>query len=151
MKLKNILILTILITTFSCSQKYDIVDDEQFVGTWQLDGLSMYNEMTIKISRNSNKELVGHVQKLNDNKYIKMFVNPGDVWVSNISRSSNFQFRLTETKIARELFGLYGLGSSTEYKVEFIDNDTIGLTTDSNPTSSSIRYVRTTKNQANIR
>ena len=72
-----------------------------------------------------------------------MFATPNDVWVSEITRSSNYQFRLTERKIARELFGMYGLSTSNNFKAEFIDNDTIGLSGEGkDPKNATIKYVR---------
>ncbi|TRX59038.1 hypothetical protein FNH22_10945 [Fulvivirga sp. M361] len=148
MNIKPILVSFILTALIGCSDKYSRVDDEKFVGTWRLEGRSMFDGITIEIARNDNGELIGRIQKLNDNKYIQMFANIGDTWVSDISRNSNFQFRMTEKKIARELFGLYGLSSSTEFKVEFINENTIGLSTGGDPTESSVRYVRKDETQA---
>ena len=139
---KIIYISLFALLTLGCSDKFERVDDEQFLGTWTLQGRSMFDGLTIEISRSDDGKLVGHLKQLNDNKYVKMFANSGDTWISDISRSSNFQFRLTEKKIARELFGLYGLSSSTEFKVEFIDENTIGLSSSSDPLKSSVKYVR---------
>ncbi|SMG49195.1 hypothetical protein SAMN05661096_03579 [Marivirga sericea] len=115
---------------------------EQFIGTWSLQGRGMFEGMEIEITK-EDELLIGRVSKLNDNKYIQLFSVNNDVWVSEISRRSNYQFRLTEKKIARELFALYGLSSSNEFKVEFIDKDTIGLSEEGkDPKNATIRYVR---------
>ena len=55
-----------------------------------------------------------------------MFVDSNAIWISGIKRTSNYQFKLTEKKIAKDLFSLYGLGTSNEFKAEFIDENTIG-------------------------
>ncbi len=125
-----------------CSDKLERVPDEQFIGIWQLEGRSMFNSMEIDISRNEKGKLVGRISKLNDNKYIKIFANIGDIWIADISRSSNYHFRITEKKIARELFGLYGLSSTNEFKAEFIDQNAFGISDNGNPIESSVRYVR---------
>lgn len=116
---------------------------ENFIGTWKLEGRSMFNGIEIEIEENPGGELVGKVVSLNDNKYIKMFVEPEDIWVTDIQRASNYEFRLIEKKIGSDLFSIYGLETTKEYKVEFIDENTIGLGSgDSKPTKSSIRYTR---------
>lgn len=87
--------------------------------------------------------LVGKVVEINDNKYVRFFVEPNETWITNIKRSSNSQFRLTEKKIGSALFATYGLGTKKEFKVEFLNNDTIGLGSDSkDPEKSTIQYLR---------
>ena len=103
----------------------------------------MFDGIKIKIEKRDNGDLMGKVISLNDNKYVKMFVEPNDIWVTGISRSSNYEFKLTEKKIGSALFSVYGLSTTNEYKVEFIDDDTIGLGSDnSDPTKSPIKYIR---------
>ncbi|UII23923.1 hypothetical protein [Fulvivirga ligni] len=139
-KLFPIFIISILFA--GCNGQYDKVPLEQFAGKWSLKGRSMFEGMEITITE-SEGALTGTITKLNDNKYIQMFAEEGDVWVSEISRSSNYKFKFTEKKIARELFGLYGLSSSTELSAIFIDKDTIGLSKDGkDPLKSSIQYIR---------
>lgn len=139
-KLFPIFIISILFA--SCKGQYDKVPLEQFTGKWSLKGRSLFEGMEITITE-SEGALTGTITKLNDNQYIQMFAEEGDVWVSDISRSSNYKFKFTEKKIARELFGLYGLSSSTELSAIFIDNDTIGLSKDGkDPLKSSIQYIR---------
>ncbi len=46
-----------------------------------------------------------------------MFVEKGDNWVSNIRRSPNYEFKLTEKKIGSTLFALYRQATSTEFDV----------------------------------
>ena len=134
-----------LLMVFSnCSKRYEYVPDKQFIGTWELKGRSMFEGIQIEITEDYG-QYQGNVIRLNDNKYIQMFADVGDTWVSDISRKSKYQFKLTEKQIARELFGLYGLGSATEFNVEFIDINTIGLSSgSSNPTLSTVTYKRLT-------
>ena len=136
------LVFCLLIFSFSCSEKYDHVPEDQFVGVWELKGRKMFDGIQITIIKDNNK-LKGKISKLNENKYVKLFSELGDVWVSEIIRSSKYQFRLTEKKIGRELFSLYSLSSSTEFRVEFIDKNTIGLSSGSaDPTESTVIYKR---------
>lgn len=135
-----ILLLGLLIS--SCDKPNEI-PIENFKGTWKLEGRSMFNRIEIKIEENSSGKLIGKVISLNDNKYVKMFVEVDDVWMTGIRRTSNYQFRLTEKKIGSDLFSIYGLGTTNEYKVEFIDENTIGLGSgNSKPTESSVKYVK---------
>lgn len=140
MKIK-FLCITLLSLCFSCQNKTHVPDDK-FVGVWELKGRSLFEGMQIKIERKEDK-FTGRLIKLNDNKFIKMFADSNDVWVSEIKRSSSYQFRITEKKIARDLFSLYGLSTSQEFKVEFIDDNTIGLGSDSaDPLKSQVTYKR---------
>lgn len=135
-----ILLLGLLIS--SCD-KLNETPIENFKGTWKLEGRSMFNGIEIKIEENSGGKLIGKVVSLNDNKYVKMFIETNDTWVTGIRRTSNYEFRLTEKKIGSDLFSIYDLETTKEYKVEFIDEDTIGLGSgDSKPTESSVKYIR---------
>lgn len=137
------IIFSVLLFLTSCNTEgLSEIPMEQFIGTWSLQGRGMFDGMEIEITQ-ENGQLIGRISKLNDNKYIQLFSATNDIWVSEISRRSNYQFRLTEKKIARELFSLYGLSSSNEFRVEFIDKDIFGLSGEGkNPKNSSIRYVR---------
>jgi hypothetical protein len=127
---------------FSCNEKFKEVSMDKFVGVWELKGRSIFDGIQIKIEKKDNK-LNGRIVKLNDNKLVKMFSEVGDVWVSEIARSSNYQFKLTEKKIAKDLFSLYGMSTSQDFKIEFIDDNTIGLGTDSSdPQHATIIYTR---------
>ncbi|MCP4648560.1 MAG: hypothetical protein GY853_00585, partial [PVC group bacterium] len=93
--------------------------------------------------KNENGKLIGRLIKLNENKYVKFFCDSNDVWISEIKRNSNFQFSLKEKKIGNELFSIYGLETSKEYKVEFIDENTFGLISNNeDPLKSKIKYRR---------
>ncbi len=100
---------------------------DQFVGNWELQGRSMLDGIRVSINKTESGALLGKVTEINQNKYVNFFMKPGDVLVSKIKRSSNSEFRLTEKKIGSDLFSTYGLGTSKEFKVEFIDKNTIKL------------------------
>ena len=140
-----IFLVVITIFVFSCdSSKFKETSIKQFVGVWELTGRSMFNEMQIEISQiNNSDKLVGKVIKRNNNKIVTMFVDSGDTWVSSITRKSNFQFDLTEKKVGSQLFGLYGQSTSSNYKVQFIDSNSFGLSSNnSDPLTSSLIYKR---------
>jgi hypothetical protein len=137
-----IILFTILIS--SCDgDKFQKMSMDGFKGTWELQGRSMFEGVTIQIDRNKQGEFKGEVISINDHKLVKMFAEPGDIWVSVISRVSNYEFKLVEKKIGSALFSVYGLDTSKEFKVQFIDENTIGLSgAGGNPKSSVVRYVR---------
>lgn len=142
MKIKSIIFLIIFGLSASCSD-YEKVSEDRFIGTWKLQGRSMFEGIKIKIEKTSDNNFIGRVIELNDDKLVNMFVDINDVWVSSIKRSSHFQFKLTEKRIGRQLFSLYDLGTSDTYKVEFIDEDTFGLSEgSSDPLNSDVIYKR---------
>ena len=142
MILNRLSVLLMLFFLFGCGQQINQIPDDKFIGLWELKGRGTFDGMQIRIQR-TNGNINGRIFKLNDNKIVKMFADTSDIWVSEIKRSSNFEFRLTERRIARDLFSLYGISTSQEFKVEFIDDNTIGLGSDSSdPQSSSIIYRR---------
>jgi hypothetical protein len=126
MKISRLTIFALTLLLFGCNDKMKEVPMDKFTGLWELKGRGMFEGIQIKIENQGDK-LTGKIVKLNDNKLVKMFASNGDTWVSEISRSSNYQFRLTEKKLANDLFSLYGLSTSQEFNVEFIDDNTIGL------------------------
>ena len=130
------------LATFSCADKLKETPDDKFVGQWTMQGRSMFEGIVIDITKQDGK-LSGRIIKLNDNKLIKMFADTNDVWVSSIERLSNFEFKLTEKKIAKDLFSVYGLPTSQTFNVEFVNDSTIGLATESaDPRKSTIVYKR---------
>lgn len=141
-----IAILAFVVTLFiGCDGKFDTVPETRFIGDWELIGRSVFEGMIIKIEIENNI-LIGRVSKLNENKYVKMFSEINDIWISEISQTSNYQFKLTEKKIAGQLFSMYGLSTSSEFKVEFIDDNTFGLGTKSqDPSKSKVIYKRVNK------
>jgi len=132
---------------FSCDKsKFNKTPIDNFVGVWELQGRPMFEGIKIKIEKNETNEFVGKVFSINDDKYVKMFVDSADLWVTSIKQSSNFEFSLTEKKIGSELFALYGQDTKTEFKVQFIDKNIFGLETgSSDPTKSKIIYIRIEK------
>ena len=142
---KIITTLMVILLIFSCSEKLQKTADDKFVGLWEIKGRTMFEGIQIEIVKDKN-DFIGRITKLNDNKFIKLFADSNDVWVSGISRTSNFTFKLTEKKIAKDLFALYGQSTSQEFKVQFIDDNTIGLANDnSDPTTSKVTYNRVLK------
>lgn len=140
MKLIPIILFALLLT--SCGDKLNKVSEDKFVGIWEINGVSMLEGMQIIIQKENNK-LVGKIYKLNDNKYVRMFADSSDIWISEIKRNSNFEFKLTENKIGKELFGIYGQKTSEDFKVEFIDENTFGLAGEnSDPLKSTRIYKR---------
>ncbi len=131
-----------LVFLVACGNAYEKVSDDKFIGSWELTGRGVFEGMQIKISRENDK-LTGQIIKVNDNKYVKMFADTGDTWVSEISRKSNYEFSLTEKKIAGQLFSMYGLSTSMKYDVQFTDKNTIALAKPgSDPKKSSVFYKR---------
>lgn len=142
--LKHTLLVSFILLLSSCNlDGMKKVSDDKFIGVWELKGRSMLDGIIVSIERTEGGSFVGKVLEINSNKYVNLFLEPGDVLVSNIKRSSNFQFRLTEKKIGAGLFSTYGLDTSKEFKLEFIDDNTIGLSSGtSDPLKSKIFYKR---------
>ena len=139
-----LIILITLLTFSSCSRDgFEKVPEEKFIGTWELQGRPLFDGIKIEISKSADNKLTGRIIELNDNKYVKMFTDSNDIWINEIRRKSNYQFGLTEIIIAKDLFSLYGINSSMDFKVEFIDENTIGLSKEnSDPKKSDIIYKR---------
>ncbi len=94
------LFLSIVLAASSCNTKgLTEIPMEQFIGKWSLEGRAMFDGMEVHITE-ENGQFIGRISKLNDNKYIQFFAESNDVWINEISRSSNYQFRLTEKKLA---------------------------------------------------
>jgi hypothetical protein len=127
---------------FGCIDKTHRISEDKFTGLWQIEGRSMLNGVQVKIDK-VNNTFVGRVVKLNNNKYVRMFIDSNDIWVTDIKRISNIEFKLTENKIARELFSLYGLTTTQAFRVQFIDDNAIGLATENaDPKKSTNVYKR---------
>jgi hypothetical protein len=142
MKIRVLSLLVVGLIATSCGERLQEVPVDKFVGTWELAGRGMFEGIQIKIE-NQDEKMVGRIIKLNDKKVINMFADSNDVWVDNIRRTSNYEFRMTEKKVARELFAMYGISTSQEFKAQFIDDNTIGLATDnSDPIKSTVIYKR---------
>jgi hypothetical protein len=99
--------------------------------------------MQIAIEKNESDEFVGKVIALNDHKLVQMFVEHNDIWITGIQRKSNFEFILSEKRIASALFSQYGQDTKDQYRVQFMDNNTFGLEKgNADPTKSSVVYRR---------
>ena len=142
MKIKITFLFLITLLTCSCNGKFNKISEDKFVGIWEIKGADVIEGIQIKIQRENNN-LIGRVYKLNDNKYVKLFEDSDEVFVSGIERYSNYQFKLTENKVGKTLFSLYGQKTSQEFIVQFIDDNTIGLALESsNPFQSTRIYKR---------
>ena len=114
---------------------------ENFIGVWELKGREMFDGMQITIEKSSEGQLVGKVSYLNENKYVNLFVEKGDLWVSGIKRKSNFEFSLSEKRIGSALFAQYGQETTDTYSVQFIDKNTFALEKGTgNPQNSKVIY-----------
>lgn len=132
----------ILVILSSCSETFEKISEKDFIGNWELNGRKMLDGIQITI-KEENGKIVGRLTKLNDNKYVQFFADSNDIWIPDINRISNYQFRLSEKKIGYELFALYGLETTQAFKVEFLDKNTIGLSAgNSDPEKSEIKYKK---------
>ena len=141
--MKHLIYTIVIILIFSsCSDELEKVSENDFIGIWEITGRKIFNGIQISIQEENGK-LKGKIVKLNDNKYVQSFVEIDDIWISEITRSSNYQFKLKEKRIGSELFALYELGTVEDFKVEFIDRNLIGLSkSNSDPLNSEIKYKR---------
>lgn len=123
----------------SCdSSKLTPTSDTQFKGIWKFEGRGMLNNIEVEIKKDDKGNWVGLAKKLNDDKYVNMFMTVGDVVIPKIKRNSNFEFVVTEKKVAAALFATYGQSSSVDFTATFKDKNTILL--GNNGTSG--QYVR---------
>lgn len=141
-KLSVLALLFVSVFLTACKGKTTPIPDDQFVGIWEIKGADLTDGMQIQIKKENNR-LVGRVLKLNDNKYVRLFVDSNDVWITEINRRSNFEFKLSENKVGKALFSVYGQKTAQEFQVQFIDGRTFGLAPDgSDPLKSSRVYMR---------
>jgi S-adenosylmethionine hydrolase len=122
-----VLIISIIIFSGCNSSKLTETPDSKFTGTWRLVDRGMFENIEIEISKEKNGNFIGVVKKINDDKYVKMFMEVGDNLVTGIKRNSNFEFEISEQKIAAPLFSAYGQGTSTEFVATFENKNTILL------------------------
>lgn len=138
-----ILLLAGLLLTSCNENKISKTPIENFLGIWELKGRPMFDGIQLEIKKESDGNLTARVITLNDNKYVQMFVEIDNIWVTEISRISNYEFSLIEKRIGSELFSIYELSTTNEYKVVFIDKNTIALGVNgTDPYESKIKYVR---------
>ena len=117
----------ILIFTGCDTDKMSKTSDTQFLGDWKLSGRSMFEGIEVKITKDKNNVMKGTIIKLNDNKYIQIFMEVGDVLITGITRNSNFKFTVKEKKIAHRLFSAYGQSTTKEYIAQFESKNKILL------------------------
>jgi hypothetical protein len=128
---KLLIVVLFSIAIFQSCFNLGYVDDDSFLGTWELKGREMYSQMTIRIVK-ENKKLKGYVVSLPNNGYGQTFIRTDEVWITEIDRGANYYFRLTEKKIASELFAAYDMGTDMKFYATFSETkDTIYLSTKS--------------------
>ena len=129
MNMKKIILFLITITTLaSCStDKLTETPDSQFEGAWVLSEKSMLDGIEIEITKDKQGNFHGLITKLNDNKYVQLFMNVGDKFVAGIKRKSNFEFEISEKKIAAPLFSQYGQSTTLKSSAQFESLDKIKL------------------------
>lgn len=119
------------------------VSTDDFIGVWSLEGRDMLQDVQVEIFKNEKGELKGKIVSINENKYVKLFVEEGDNWISNISRTSNNGFNITERKVGHQLFTLYGQETSKEYRAMFLNKNTLLLGGKNlKPANAKIKYIR---------
>lgn len=112
----------------SCdTSKMTETSDDLFIGNWTLSDRGMFEGIEIEISKDANGNFVGIVTALNDDKYVAMFMEEGDKFLSGVTRNSNYEFVISEKKIAAPLFSAYGQSTTQEFTATFNGNDTILL------------------------
>jgi len=114
---KSIIVFIGILFLFACSE-YKYIDEDTFLGTWELKGRRIYSNMKIRITK-ENGTLKGYVVSPPDNKYGDIFIQPNDPWIVEIKRGSNYYFQINELKIANELFSLYGIDVHTMFYATF--------------------------------
>lgn len=104
----------------SCdSSKLKETPSSQFIGTWKLVDRGILENIEVEISMDKKGNLVGLISKLNEDKYVQLFMAEGDKFVAGIKRNSNFEFVLSEKRIAAPLFSAYGQSTTDEFNVQF--------------------------------
>ncbi|WP_417265485.1 hypothetical protein [Brumimicrobium sp.] len=118
----------VLFFTSSCEDtKLTKISDSNFIGNWELKDRGILEGIEIEIARDEKGELHGEITKLNDNKYVNLFMEVGDQLLTGIRRNSNYEFTITEKKIAAPLFSIYGQSTSKDYKSIFDGENKIVL------------------------
>ena len=128
MKMKCFVLILFILTFSSCdSSKFTETPDSQFLGTWRLVDRGMFENMEVEILKEQDGNFISVVKKVNDDKFVNMFMEVGDKMVTGIKRKSNFEFVISEKKIAAPLFSQYGQSTLTEFVVTFENKDKILL------------------------
>ncbi|MEX2483598.1 MAG: hypothetical protein WED10_03530 [Brumimicrobium sp.] len=146
LKFGSLFILLIFFLISSCeSGNFSKTPINQFEGTWELKGRDIFNKIQVKISIDENDKVFGEVVKLNDNKYVQLFLSKGDPWITSITRNSNYEFKLSEKKIAAPLFAQYENSTTKTWNVVFKNKNCFGISEGKSPDKSSIEYCRVDK------
>lgn len=147
--MKHYLVLFIslcILLIYSCdTSKFTETPDKKFIGLWKYETGNIYDGIQVQIEKTDGKEFKGKIIKLNNHKLVQLFLDTNMIIIDNIERNSNFEFEITENKIAKELFGLYKIETTTKYRAQFVDDNTIGLSPEKStiePKDSKIRLVR---------
>lgn len=142
-KIINVLLIVIAMSFSSCDSKHLLKTSiNQFNGVWELKGRNLFEGIQVEIEIDKSGKVSSKVVKLNDNKYVQLFLSEGDEWVKSIKRSSNFEFVVSELKLAGPLFSLYGNSTTKEWNAVFKNKNCIGISENKNPEMSSIEYCR---------
>ena len=140
--LKFFLLLVTLIFVSCDSNQFSKTPLNQFEGVWELKGRDMFKGMQIEINLDEDGKIQSKIVKLNDNKFVRLFLSEGDQWVKDIRRTSNYEFVITEKKIAAPLFSQYGNSTSKEWNAVFKNENCIGVSETKNAASSKVEYCR---------
>ena len=125
--LRSMMILSLCI--FQSCFDYKLIDEEAFIGTWELKGREIYSGMRVHIKKEENN-LKGYTICPPKNNYGEMFFEKNKIWVTEIKRSANYYFKMSEQKIATELLSQYDLKTNNTFYVTFSeDKNKIYLTT----------------------
>lgn len=125
---KALVVLVVILTFLGCdSGKLEETPDSKFVGKWVLSERSILDGVEIEISKDEKGRIQGVVTKLNENKYVQMFMVEGDVLLTGVARKSNFEFDVSEKKIAAPLFSQYGESTTVKFHAQFKGDDEVLL------------------------
>ncbi|MFA5575627.1 MAG: hypothetical protein WC994_11355 [Brumimicrobium sp.] len=99
--------------------------ESTFIGVWKIEDREILNNIEFEIFNNDKNELKGIIRSINDNKYVQLFMNEEDQFITNIKRKSNTEFIITEKMIAAPLFSVYDQKTTKDFNVSFQNKDTI--------------------------
>ena len=135
--------LLVILTFVSCdSNQFSKTPLNQFEGVWELKGREIFKDIQIEIELDKDGKIQSKIVKLNDNKFVRLFLSEGDQWVKSIRRNSNYEFVITEKKIAAQLFSQYGNSTSKDWNAVFKNENCIGISESKNAGSSKMEYCR---------
>jgi hypothetical protein len=118
-KLFNIFSIIIVYSFVTSCSNYNYVDDSKFIGKWELKGREIYSGM--EIERNNNS-LTGKIIKIPTNRYGKLFLKKMICGFLKLNAPLIIILKITEFKIAHEIFSIYDLPSSNNYYAFFSDD-----------------------------